>query len=48
MTGLVYIYTLKDKRFPEEIKYVGKTNNLSSRLASHLYKSKIYNYHSSN
>lgn len=40
MTDQVYIYALREKD-TDEVRYVGQTRNLSSRLTSHLATGKI-------
>ena len=44
---IVYIYILKDPT-TNEIRYVGKTNNLKQRLNQHLYSKKDTNRHKVN
>ncbi len=38
---MIYIYCLKDPRFPDIIKYIGKTNNTKQRLADHKCRWKV-------
>jgi hypothetical protein len=42
---VTYIYYLKDP-ITDEIRYVGKTNNLKRRLNYHIKRSSKYNFHS--
>lgn len=46
-SGLGYIYILKDPN-TDEIRYVGKTNNIKNRLKDHIRKSKLSKTHKNN
>lgn len=46
-SGYGYIYTLKDPN-TNEIRYIGKTNNIKTRLKDHIRKSKLSKTHKNN
>ena len=46
-SGFGYIYILKDPN-TDEIRYVGKTNNIKARLKDHIRKSKLSKTHKNN
>ena len=39
---LYFIYSLVDPRYPNDIKYIGYTNNLTRRLYGHIYNAKRF------
>lgn len=39
---MYHVYVLVDPDAPDEVRYVGITNNLNKRLTQHIYSSKTY------
>lgn len=45
---VIYVYVLTDPRYPDDVRYVGVTDNPQRRLRQHISKSKGKTYHRAN